>query len=134
MTPLLPGFERLHLAQMTASSHDITMVFRTTALSALCPLCAQPSRRVHSRYLRILADLPWQGVAVRWVLQIRRFRCTQPNCPRAIFAERLPTVVAPYARRTLRLQEILHVLGLALGGEAGSRLSARLRMAVSPDT
>ena len=33
----------------------------TRSASALCPSWGSPSRRLHSRYRRILADLPWQG-------------------------------------------------------------------------
>jgi hypothetical protein len=57
-----------------------------------------------------------------------------PACPRQIFTERLPTVAAPWARRTLRLAQLLLAYGLALGGEAGARLVARLGLRPSPDT
>jgi transposase len=81
---------------------------------------------VHSRYTRQVADLPWCGVAVRLQLQVRRFFCDQPTCPRAIFTERLPGVVAPYARRTVRLSQLVELVGLLLGGSAGSRLLRHL--------
>jgi transposase len=51
-----------------------------------------------------------------------------------IFTERLPAVVAPWARRTLRLVQHLSALGLALGGQAGARLAARLQWRTSSDT
>ncbi len=40
----------------------------------------------------------------------------------------------PRARRTLRLRAAQQDLGLAMGGESGSRLSRRLAMPLSPDT
>ena len=43
-------------------------------------------------------------------------------------------MVEPYARKTMRLQEILRVVGFALGGEGGARLLWRLRMSASPST
>ena len=46
---------------------------------------------------------------------------------------RLPTVVAPYARRTRRLTDLLTLIGFALGGEAGKRLVAGMGLATSPD-
>ena len=67
-------------------------------------------------------------------VQARRFRCAAPSCPCRIFTERLPEVTAPRARRTSRLADIQHHIGLALGGEAGSRLAHRLTMPVSPTT
>jgi transposase len=84
--------------------------------------------------MRTVADLPWQGVAVQLRLHARRFRCLHPTCPQRIFCERLPGVIAPYGRRTLRLDEALHLIGFALGGKAGARLACRLGMRVSPDT
>ena len=49
---------------------------------------------------RTLADLPWQGLPVRLRLLSRKFVCSTRDCSRQIFTERLPSVAAPYARRT----------------------------------
>lgn len=89
---------------------------------------------MHSRYERRLADLPWQGRAVTIRLQVRRFQCAHPDCPRRTFAERLPSVVRPSARRSERLGDLQRHVALALGGEAGAKLAARLGMLLSPDT
>src|SRR6266566_167638 len=99
-----------------------------------CPLCHVQTTRIHSRYTRTLADLSWGAYAVRVQLRVRKFFCDHPACPRQIFTERLPTVAAPWARRTLRLAQLLLAYGLALGGEAGARLVARLGLRTSADT
>jgi hypothetical protein len=65
---------------------------------------------------------------------VRRFYCRNAKCARRTFAERLPGLVAPYARRTYRLATAQAQVGVALGGEAGSRLLQHLAMPVSPDT
>jgi transposase len=65
---------------------------------------------------------------------VRKFVCRQPTCPRRIFTERLPDRVAPSARKTTRLIDILRAIGIALGGQAGARLAARLRLSTSPTT
>jgi transposase len=91
-----------------------------------CPVCAVFTARVHSRYTRTLADLPWGVARVRWQLRVRKFLCTNAQCSRRIFTERLPGVVAPWARQTQRLVAWLITIGLALGGAAGVRLSRRL--------
>ena len=57
-----------------------------------------------------------------------------PTCTRRIFTERLPDLVAPSARKTQRLITVLRAIGLALGGQAGARLAARLRLPTSPAT
>jgi hypothetical protein len=51
-----------------------------------------------------------------------------------LLAERLASVVEPYARKTTRLHEILRLVGFALGGEGGARLLWRLGMRASPST
>jgi transposase len=65
---------------------------------------------------------------VRLQLTVRKFRCRQPNCVRRIFTERLPALVAAHARNTSRLATILRAIGVALGGNSGARLAARLRV------
>ena len=99
-----------------------------------CPLCHVQTTRVHSRYTRTVADVPWGAYAVRLHLRVRKFFCDNPTCPRQIFTERLPAVVAPWARRTLRLAQHLSALGISLGGQAGARLAARFQWRTSPDT
>jgi hypothetical protein len=64
-------------------------------------------------------------------VQVRRLRCANAACPRAIFAERLPGVTLSKARQTARLREAQTSIGLALGGEPGSRLAGKLAMPVS---
>jgi hypothetical protein len=53
---------------------------------------------------------------------------------RRLFTERLPALVAPSARKTNRLTTALQAIGLALGGQAGAQLAARLRLAVRAAT
>jgi transposase len=113
---------------------NLTVHLAITTPTATCPLCGSDARRVHSRYSRRLADLPCLGRAVRLQVTVRRFSCPQPRCPRRIFAERLPGFAEPHARTTARLSRAHESIGCALGGEAGSRLTARLSMTTSPDT
>src|SRR5438094_4817215 len=113
---------------------EITLHVTAAQASVPCPLCHVQTVRVHSRYARTLADLPWSTYAVRLQLRVRKFFCDHPTCPRQIFTERLPTVAAPWARRTLRLAQLLLAYGIALGGAAGARLVARLGRRSSPDT
>ena len=76
---------------------------------AECPKCNSTSGRVHSQYSRGLADLPIAGRTVKLVVLARRFRCDVAQCVRQIFAERFgPDAIAPWARRTARLDQIVH--------------------------
>lgn len=108
---------------------------RSRGVGSACPGCGKLSRRVHSHYVRSLSDLPAHGRRVSIALTVRRFRCGNEICPQAIFAERFgEDIVAPYVRRTARLQTIVHHLGLALGGRPGQGLARRLLIPVSKDT
>jgi transposase len=131
---LLPDPAHLRLEYLRAETKLITVIVSATGSDARCPLCNCPARRIHSRYSRTLADLPWNGVAVRLKVTVRRFFCQTRDCTRRIFTERLPDLVAPYARRTLRLTEVMELIAFATGGEAGARVLAGLSVAISPDT
>lgn len=113
----------------------MTITARPPSTSAPCPSCGQVSSRLHSRYTRRLADLPSGGRRVVVRLIVRRFRCTVGSCRMRIFAERLhPDVATAYARRTARLECIVHHLGLALGGRPAASFARRLMLPVSNDT
>jgi transposase len=123
----------LHLVRLEADEQCILVVVETTSAEAICPLCQCHCERVHSRYIRHAADLPWAGWAVRLELHVRRFFCHHQACERQIFTERLPGVVAPYARCTRRLTDLFTLIGFALGGEAGKRLLDGIGLETSPD-
>jgi transposase len=67
-------------------------------------------------------------------LHARRFHCDAAHCPQRIFTERLPGVLQPHARRTIRLTGALEAVAYALGGKAGARLAERLGIKTSRDT
>ena len=131
---LLPDPACLRLKLLDATTTAITAIVTTISPEAECPLCHWRSARIHSRYVRQVADLPWMGCAVRLELHVRRFFCSNQECERRIFTERLPSVVAPYARRTTRLTDVFTLIGFALGGEAGKRLVIGMGLTTSPAT
>jgi transposase len=131
---LLADPEAIRLEKIVPSHSSLTLVVRATRTQAECPRCQRPSTRVHSYYSRTVADLPWHGVAVKLELRTRRFRCRNSLCTKRVFCERLPQVVSCYGRKTVRLDEALLLIGFLLGGEPGARATAKLAMAVSPDT
>jgi transposase len=131
---LLGAPEGSCLVRACLDVENLTVHLATTAPAAACPLCGYDTRRVHSRYIRRLDDLPCLGRCVRLQFAVRRFVCPLPDCPRRIFAERLPGFAAPWARTTDRLCRTQADIGSSLGGEAGSRLAARMAITTSPDT
>jgi transposase len=125
---------RLETCNLDQAQSIITLTLHTRQRSLACPLCGTRAKRVHSRYERTLADLPWGAYAVSIRLKIRRLFCDNAQCKRRIFAERVPNVVAPWARKTMRLTGRLTALGLAVGGAAGARLGRRLGLTASRNT
>jgi transposase len=136
LASLLPDTTTLRLEawDVEQATRQMTLRVRSTQPSVPCPRCAVPASRIHSRYARTLADLPWAHYRVRLQLRVRKWFCQNPRCVRRIFTERLPTVAAPWARRTLRLAQRLGALGIALGGTAGVHLGHQWALVVSRDT
>ena len=131
---LFPHLKPLHIERVLIADGQVHLVLRHGRRSARCPHCGRHSRSVHSRYTRRVADQPLVGQLVLLHLRVRRFRCSNPRCPRQTFAEQVPDVVARYARRTQGLRIALEQVGLALGGRPGQRLSERLRLPASRAT
>ena len=120
---------------LTESETVIAVSVRSKASEHACPRCGTLSSRIHSRYVRTAADLPCAGKKVEIQLATRGFIRNAPLCPRRIFAERFDEgIIAERARRTSRLECIVHHLGLALGGRPAAGFAKRLMMPVSNDT
>src|SRR3954467_8524618 len=85
--PIIWGMERSScLLPDSTSLHPVSWHLdpdqATAALSLIsqhpapeCPLCHVAARRLHSRYERTLADLPWAGWTVRLELGVRKLFC-----------------------------------------------------------
>jgi transposase len=131
---LLPWLSGFRLDTIVATDTIICLELTTLFEEACCPLCGQSSRAIHSRYQRTVADLPWASTSVRLSLHVRKFFCRNGACSRVVFAERLPALVAPSARRSQRLGTEQRHLALDQGGEAGARTATRQGMPVSPRT
>jgi transposase len=125
----------LIIERIESAIDALTLFARPVSMSAPCPTRGHASVSVHSRYQRHLSDLPSQGKLVRIRVLARRFGCVLSSCRQRIFVERLDVAVTrPFARRTSRLEGLVHHLGLALGGRPGQSFARRLLLPVSKDT
>ncbi|WP_436843918.1 transposase family protein [Streptomyces sioyaensis] len=68
---------------MLAEGELVVVQACAVAALATCPGCGVASARVHSRYVRRLADsaVGHRGVVIE--VGVRRFRCREPACTRA---------------------------------------------------
>lgn len=132
---LLPDASQVRCENVTVLKDNEGLLLELVSNNdySVCPLCGEKTSRVHSWYSRRMVDLPWADVAISIDLQVRRFFCLNDDCPRVIFCERLPGVVAPWARRTERMAKAQRAIGFALGGAAGVRLASALVMKAGID-
>lgn len=80
--------DQLHVDKLSFDGDSLTIHASTASHAAECPLCEQPSQRIHGCYTRTLADLPWCGMPVRLCVlrggvRVRKFFCDVPSCERA---------------------------------------------------
>ncbi len=127
----LPGFE---VTEVISTAEQLIICATSQSVEAACPACHEASQRVHSYYQRSPRVLPVSGRAVQLRLRVRRFRCLNGQCSKQTFAEPLPDLIAPIARRTNRLTVLLGVYAIQSGGEPGARLLKAGGIATSPDT
>src|ERR1700693_1500163 len=99
----LPFPDGIVIASLCAEASNVIVHIACRLPKALCPLCGQPSERIHGAYVRTVADLPCSGRRVILKLSVRKFVCGTSTCPRKIFTERLSELVQYYARMTNRL-------------------------------
>lgn len=131
---LLADPEAIRLKCFVSEPRSVTLVVRAMQRRPCRPQCGVVSTSLHSHYTRQVADLPWHGVTARLELHTRKLRCRNELCARKVFCERLPKVVAAYARKTVRLNAALTLIAFAAGGEAGARTACGLNVQVSGDT
>jgi hypothetical protein len=126
VTSLLPPTRSVRLTERTMEQETVHLQLTVTAPSASCPCCAESSSSVH-KLLPAPPGGPALGpFAVRIRLLVRKFVCRSLTCTRRIFTERVPELVATYARKTHQLVSALQAIGMALGGQTGARLARSL--------
>jgi transposase len=123
--------KELEIVDIIMVDEVLTISAVSTQVSPCCPLCGVHASRIHSSYCRRMADVPCGGQHVRLLVQVRKFFCDNTSCARKIFAERLTPFVAPGARVTTRLYQLVQAVGLATSGRLGERLAERLVIQVS---
>src|SRR6266567_6317141 len=89
--------ENMVITAVHSTALTLTIDLASADPTACCPLCRQPSERVHSRYSRKVADVPCGGRRVLLLLTVRKYLCHTDDCPRSIFTERLPELVQSLA-------------------------------------
>ncbi|WSS22413.1 ISL3 family transposase [Streptomyces sp. NBC_01190] len=116
------GLSPLVVGDVADRGGDIVVRACTPDRPVACPGCGLLTARVHGYYMRRLADVPVDARRVVLEVRVRRLLCASPRCPRRTFHERLPGLLEPYQRRTLRLTRQISVLVKELAGRAAVRV------------
>jgi len=126
---LLPHLAGVVVEAAEVAGGRVRIWARATAPGAACPRCGQRAGRVHSVYVRRLADAPVGGQPVTIWLAVRRFFCGNLDCAAVTFAEQVDGLTARRARKTPAMARSLTAIALALAGRPGSRLAGALGLA-----
>jgi len=116
-TSLLALPEGMKIEQIQITATGLLIQVAATIPTSRCPLCSQLSSSIHCHYHRTLRDAPCAGRRVQLLLTVRKFTCRNPYCERKVFAERLPALVEPWARTTIRFCQQITAIGLSNGSQ-----------------
>ena len=130
----LPAELDFILSNFHYTSSEIKLNVISSQVASQCPVCQVISTKVHSRYLRMIGDLPVSGKIATINLQVRKFFCENSVCIRKIFSERFKQQLKSYARRFERLNELLSSMGLDLGGNVAHRVGKLYFLRISAST
>jgi transposase len=129
----LPSSKQLILEAVEQTADGIVFRVRAKRLPR-CPACFESRVSYHSRYVRRMRDLPWQGTGVEIHLQTRRFRCRNEQCASEDLCRTAPRRCGSEGTGDHATFRDLGIVGYAVGGLPGERLLHRLGISSSDDT
>ena len=138
--PKCDGISQIYLSsglliQNIEQSDGVFYVYATSSSEeGTCPYCGHKSKKVHSRYVRVLHDLSILGHRVVIYLGVRKFFCQNHECNKTTFAEQPGTEVFRYRRRTCRCEVAVARHGISASSNSASRLLSLLGIPVSSST
>ena len=114
--------------------------------SSFSPWLQQQPQKRFARFANAVPRASTRATFAWWLICPGRVGRCGWNCMCGAFSARIQHVharsspnacralVAPYARRTMRLTDLFTLIGFALGGEAGKRLVDGMGLETSPET
>ena len=125
----------LQIEQIRFSGNTLFLDLHSNKKSAYCPYCGKGSRKIHSKYVRKLTDLPILQYMVVLNLTSRKFFCKNASCLKGTFCEQFCEQIKPYQRRTERLNsQLQHILLHAISISEGSRICKVTNTPISTST
>jgi transposase len=98
-----------------------------------CPDCGEESRQLHATYARTLQDTPIRCKRTLIHLNVYKYKCENPQCPRKVFMEELP-FARPSQVRTDALTCMIIGIAMFMSSEGASKVLALIGVNASNDT
>ncbi|WP_324656817.1 transposase family protein [Bacillus cereus] len=100
----------------------LRLTVKSVKYSQPCPNCNHVSFRPHSRYTRLIQDLPLTNQPVKLLLISHKWFCDSPTCLVKVFTKRYDWL-APNGRRTIRAEEVLRKIAFSTSCLAGEKVA-----------
>ncbi|MBW3496441.1 transposase family protein [Bacillus sp. FDAARGOS_1420] len=110
----------------------LRLTIENTQRSHSCPTCHYRSSRPHSRYTRLIQDLPLSDKPIKLLLLSRKWFCDSLTCPVKVFTERYDWL-ASNGRRTIRAEEVLRKIAFSTSCLAGEKVAQAMYLPVTHD-
>ncbi|WP_327358066.1 ISL3 family transposase [Streptomyces sp. NBC_01304] len=124
---LFPGID-VRVTAVHVSAERVAVEASSCGSPPVCPDCGWRGRRVHSRYVRRVAERPVVGRTLAIWLSVRRFFCERASCQRRTFVEQVPDLSERYRRNSVGLRRWMETIATFLGGRPGERLCRVLQL------
>lgn len=109
------------------TENTIKIYAKLTKHHGTCPNCKRKSTHQHSVYERKLLDLPISGRKVIIIMQVRKYRCKNPECERKIFAEQNEYIAKRHSRITNRAINLLQNVLVEMSSQKAAFVTSWLK-------
>lgn len=117
-----------------SNEDSITLFFETNRVSFECPECNQESSKPSTMYIRTLQDKSIFDKNTMLQVKLRKYVCTNCNCHKKVFAERIDDFALPKQRQTNRLEDAIKTYGLIHAANSVARELKQTNVIVSSST
>lgn len=119
-------FDNFEIKNIEYDENKVSIILKSTSLTAKCTCCHCESTKVHSKYMRQVLDLPMIDKYTKLGIVTRRFFCTNTECKRKIFSEEFNGFISRYKRITERLLKYLINISLTQSSNQAHRVINKL--------
>ena len=128
------GLKHVIFNNVNVSEDGITARAMDARRTSKCPCCGKRSSSVHSFYSRSVSTLPIHGKKVEITAIVRRFRCRNPKCVKAVFTAQIEGLTERYSRRSVSARGFLREFLVPVPATVGARQATASGIPISAST